>query len=179
MKPVVKPGMKSDRSIPLASLSTAQESALKRVQTLSLLTDNLITIPGTEIGIGLDPIIGLLPAGGDIAGIVVSSYIVLEAARFGVPHSTVLRMVLNLLFDGLIGMVPMLGDLVDVGWKANTRNLRLLESHITEGTLQRKADRRFMLLLTLALVLIVLGFAALILLVVGSIWAFLSSVLGF
>ncbi|MEB3295320.1 MAG: DUF4112 domain-containing protein [Synechococcales bacterium] len=163
---------------PIAILSKSQEATLKRVRTLSLLTDNLVTIPGTEIGVGLDPLIGLLPAGGDIAGMVLSAYIVLEAARFGVPSATVLRMVWNLIFDGLVGMVPMLGDLLDVGWKANTRNLRLLESHIIQGTLQRKADRKFMFLLVLTLGLIIVGFAALITLVVGGIWTLFSRLLG-
>lgn len=148
----------------------SRDQALQRVRTVGQLLDNAIAIPGTNYRVGLDPLLGLLPGGGDMVGIVVSAYIVLEAARFGVPKSTLIRMVLNILLDSSVGAIPVVGDLFDFAWKSNSRNVALLESHVTNGTLQRKVDRRFMLVLAIVLLLIVLSFAALATLVVGLVW---------
>jgi len=155
-------------------MSPSKESALQRIRALGHLLDNAIEIPGTGYRIGLDPIIGLLPVGGDTVGLFLSAYIVLEAARLGVPKTSVGRMVLNLLIDFLVGSIPVLGDLFDVAWKANVQNLSLLEAHIQDGTLQRKADRTFLVLLGLLLGTIVVTVAAVLALVVGLVWKLLS-----
>jgi Domain of unknown function (DUF4112) len=100
------------------------------VERLVFLLDQALGIPGTRWRIGLDGIVGLLfPGGGDALGAVVSAALVLLAARQGVPRVVVARMVFNVAVDALIGAIPVLGDLFDIGWKANTRNLRLLERH--------------------------------------------------
>ncbi|MBD2327622.1 DUF4112 domain-containing protein [Alkalinema sp. FACHB-956] len=148
----------------------SRDQALQRVRAVGQLLDNAIAIPGTNYRVGLDPLLGLLPGGGDMVGIVVSAYIVLEAARFGVPKSTLIRMVLNILLDSSVGAIPVVGDLFDFAWKSNSRNVALLESHVTNGTLQRKVDRRFIFVLAIVLLLIVLSFAALATLVVGLVW---------
>jgi hypothetical protein len=105
-------------------------AALDRSRALARLLDNLIRIPGTNIGIGLDSIIGLVPGLGDVAGGVMSAYVLLTAARLGVPKAVLGRMLLNLGTDALVGAVPVLGDLFDVGFKANQRNVRLLEQSL-------------------------------------------------
>lgn len=103
----------------------------KRVRVLGKLLDNSITVPGTGWKIGLDPIIGLIPGVGDLVGAVLSGYIILEAARAEVPTLTLARMLVNVGIDTLVGAVPALGDVFDAAWKANTKNVALLERHLS------------------------------------------------
>jgi hypothetical protein len=90
--------------------------------------DEAVRIPGTNIRIGLDALLGLIPGGGDVAGGLFSGLIILQAARAGAPTAVLGRMLGNLLVDVVLGAVPILGDVFDVAWRANTRNVRLLES---------------------------------------------------
>ncbi|RCJ27539.1 hypothetical protein A6770_25705 [Nostoc minutum NIES-26] len=108
---------------------SAHVPTLKRLRQLSRLLDKVITIPGTPIAIGLDPILGFIPIGGDFLGFLLSSYIIVEAARLGVPKATLGRMLLNVIIDSLIGAIPVAGDFFDFAWKANEYNLKLLEEH--------------------------------------------------
>ncbi|NEO19896.1 MULTISPECIES: DUF4112 domain-containing protein [unclassified Moorena] len=133
-------------------------STLRRVRRVSYLLDNAIPIPGTRYRIGLDPIIGLLPGGGDFVGTIISSYIVVEAARLGVSRSTLVEMVLNILLETVTGSVPVLGDLVDAAWKANVKNVELLEKELNvSSSAPQKSDWLFLILLLsgLAVVLVV------------------------
>ncbi|MGB3491483.1 MAG: DUF4112 domain-containing protein [Elainellaceae cyanobacterium] len=135
--------------------SLSRTAGLDRIRGLSHLLDNAIPIPGTGYSFGLDPILGLLPAGGDVMGTVLSAYIVLEAARFRLPGATLTRMVFNIVLEMVVGTVPLIGDLFDVGWKSNIQNLKLLEAHLEEPTEYRTADRKFLVILVLALVAVV------------------------
>lgn len=92
--------------------------------------DSSIPIPGTGRKIGLDPLLGLVPFVGDFTGALVSVYIVLSAARAGVPAFTLIRMLGNVALDTLAGSVPILGDLFDAGWKSNLKNVALFERHL-------------------------------------------------
>ncbi|NEO15192.1 MULTISPECIES: DUF4112 domain-containing protein [unclassified Moorena] len=133
-------------------------STLRRVRRVSYLLDNAIPIPGTRYRIGLDPIIGLLPGGGDFVGTIISSYIVVEAARLGVSRSTLVEMVLNILLETVSGSIPVLGDLVDAAWKANVKNVELLEKELNvSSSTPQKSDWLFLVLLLsgLAVVLVV------------------------
>src|SRR6185436_18726297 len=96
------------------------------------LLDSSIPIPGTRFTIGLDALIGLFPFIGDMVGVALSSYILSEASRIGVPRSVLLRMAFNVVLEGLIGMVPLAGDVFDAAFKANQRNVRLLESWLDQ-----------------------------------------------
>jgi Domain of unknown function (DUF4112) len=136
---------------------STSDPTLQRLRNLTHVLDNAISIPGTRIRVGLDAVLGLLPGGGDVAGAALSAYIVLEAARFGLPKETLMRMLTNLLLDMVLGSFPMLGDLFDAGWKANSRNLDLLEAHVKNPKPQRASDRVFLIFLVAALVLIVVG----------------------
>lgn len=133
--------------------SRSHHPALQRIRALSFLLDNAIKIPGTRFRIGLDPIVGLLVGGGDAAGVILSSYIVLEAARLGLPRQVLLTMLGNLITDLVGGSVPIVGDLFDAGWKANTRNLKLIEESIAVNSDRAQPPDR----LFLALVILVLG----------------------
>jgi Domain of unknown function (DUF4112) len=106
------------------------EGRIRRVRVLGKLLDNSIPIPGTSWKIGLDPIIGLIPGVGDLAGALLSGYIVLEAVRAEVPTFTLVRMIVNVGIDTLLGAIPALGDVFDAAWKANTMNVALLERHL-------------------------------------------------
>lgn len=121
--------------------------AVRRVKTLSYLLDNSIRIPGTRYRIGLDPIIGLLPGIGDTAGAVLSTYIVLESARLGASLATLSRMVINILVESIFGSLPLIGDVFDAAWKANERNMNLLESHLEKSDERKRKDARFMFVL--------------------------------
>ncbi|NEO36572.1 MAG: DUF4112 domain-containing protein [Moorea sp. SIOASIH] len=131
-------------------------STLKRVRRVSYLLDNAIPIPGTGYRIGLDPIIGLLPGGGDVLGTIISSYIVVEAARLGVSRSTLVEMVLNILLETVSGSIPVLGDLVDAAWKANVKNVELLEKELNVSSPPQKSDWLFLVLLLAGLAVVLL-----------------------
>ncbi|MDB9375109.1 DUF4112 domain-containing protein [Nodularia sphaerocarpa] len=110
--------------------SDTQALTLKRLRRLSHILDKVVAVPGTPIRIGLDPLIGFIPIGGDVLGIILASYIVIEAARLGVPKAILSKMVLNVIIDGLVGTVPVMGDLFDFVWTANEYNIKLLEEHL-------------------------------------------------
>lgn len=95
---------------------------------MSRLLDSSFRIPGTQIRTGIDPVIGLIPGVGDLAGAALSTYLVAEAARLGIPRRTVARMMTNVGIETLVGAIPILGDLFDVAFRANRRNVKLLEN---------------------------------------------------
>lgn len=97
------------------------------MRRVARLLDDAVAIPGTGIRVGLDPLLGLVPGLGDVAGALASLYIVLGALRLGAPSSVVARMLANVAVDSLLGSIPVLGDLFDFGWKSNRRNVELLE----------------------------------------------------
>jgi Domain of unknown function (DUF4112) len=142
-----------------------------RLRRLSHLLDNAIPIPGTSYRIGIDPILGLLPGGGDTVAGALGAYIVFEAARMGLPRSVIWQMVGNIVFDSLVGIIPVAGDLFDAGWKANVRNIALLEKHLqlTSGDRQ-KSDKLFLFGLIVLLIIIVIGFAALTIAIISWFW---------
>lgn len=135
-------------------------ASLQRLRKLSGLLDNAIGIPGTKFRIGLDPILGLLPGAGDFLGTALSAYIVIEAARLGLPRAALGRMVLNILIEGAVGTVPVLGDLFDFAWKANIRNMTLLEAHLNVPQESKKASRWFIFLLLAGLLIFGVGLVA-------------------
>jgi len=111
---------------PFLSADLGREASLARLETLAHFMDTAFVIPGINRRIGFDALIGLVPVIGDVAGMVISSFIVYEAKRLGAPRWLVARMGLNVAFDGLLGVVPLAGDLFDAAFKANRRNVRLL-----------------------------------------------------
>ena len=104
---------------------SVDEAAVQRMRFVARLLDDSIRLPGTKFKIGLDPIIGVLPVAGDAVAAALSGYIVLESARLGVSYLTLLRMLANVGVDFAVGSVPVVGDVFDVAWKANVRNLQL------------------------------------------------------
>jgi hypothetical protein len=132
----------------------------RRVRRVAWLLDDIIRIPGTRLRFGIDPLLGLLPVGGDVAGGVLSGYIILAAARAGAPPSVLGRMGLNVMIDAIVGAVPLLGDLFDAGWKANRRNAALLQQYVDTPGPVKRGSRAVVALVLAALALVLIGAAA-------------------
>jgi hypothetical protein len=115
------------------------QSSLETAQFLARWLDAAVHVPGTRISVGLDAIIGLIPGGGDLVTALASLYILNIANSHGMPGVTQLRMALNIAIDAVVGAIPLVGDLFDVYWKANLKNVELLEREI----LQEVVDRSF------------------------------------
>lgn len=98
-----------------------------RLRRLSRALDSAVTIPGTNVRIGLDPILGLLPVAGDAVSAALSLYPVAEAYRFGASRRTLAKMLGLVGIDAAIGSIPVIGDVFDAFWKANEWNARTLE----------------------------------------------------
>ncbi len=154
-----------------ASTSSARrQTSLTRVRQLSRLLDNAIALPGTNYRVGLDPLIGLIPAAGDYLSGGLSAYIIWEAAQLGASKKTLLRMVANVAWDALAGTVPVAGDLFDVAWKANARNAALLEAQANDPEARDRADTGFVILLIGVILLILIAATLLGFLVLALVW---------
>lgn len=134
---------------------------MEKVHALARLLDSAVRVPGTNIRFGLDALIGLVPGVGDLTGAALSSYIVLAAARLGVPPTVLTRMLLNLGVDTLVGTIPLLGDLFDVAFRANLKNAALLERYAREPDAVRKSSRLAIALAVGGIVLLAAGGLAL------------------
>jgi hypothetical protein len=132
----------------------------------AVLLDSAFRVPGTNVRFGFDAIAGLIPGLGDLAAPLFTVLLLVHGMRRGVPAVVQARMVLNAVIDMLLGLFPVLGDLADVAWKANLRNLALLERHSRAGVKPQAGDYLFVFLciaVVLALALIpVLLFAFLV-----------------
>ncbi|MBL8660752.1 MAG: DUF4112 domain-containing protein [Rhodospirillales bacterium] len=110
--------------------SNRHHARIRRLERLAELLDDRFRIPGTRWRFGLDSLIGLVPGVGDAAGAIMSAYIIAEAARLGLPKRAVLRMLANLGIDTVLGAVPLAGDLFDVAYKSNRRNVNIALDHL-------------------------------------------------
>jgi Domain of unknown function (DUF4112) len=114
----------------------SRRQRIERLERLARLLDTAIVIPGTGIRFGADAVIGLLPGVGDALTAGLSAWIIYEAHKLGLPRRLLARMIANVALDSVLGAVPVAGDLFDVMWRANRRNVRLLREHLErEGLL--------------------------------------------
>ena len=143
------------RNVPPAPDSS--DPSLRTARALARVLDSAVGIPGTRFRVGLDAILGLIPGGGDVAAAALSGYIVLAAAKRGVPRTVIARMLLNVLVDTAVGSVPILGDLFDVAFKSNQRNVALLERHEVEPGAVRRQSKGVVAAVIVAVTLIALG----------------------
>lgn len=107
---------------------------LEELRRFARLLDEAFKIPILNYRVGLEPILGLVPVLGDVSGFLLSGYLIVLAARLGLPRELVVRMVVNALLDAAIGSIPVVGDVFDFFWKVNKRNLRLVERYLGATT---------------------------------------------
>jgi hypothetical protein len=154
-----------------ASRAERFRAAERRIGRVTHALDELIAVPGTPVRVGLDPIIGLIPVVGDAVAGIVGAWIIGEAARFGVPRLVLGRMVVNLVVDLVIGAIPLLGDLYDVVFRSNSRNLELFRRHALEPDASTRGEQAFFV----GLLLLVVGVVWLMLTAIGAVWQVLTT----
>ena len=137
------------------------EEKLLRLKLLSERLDNSIKIPGTNQKIGIDAIIGLIPILGDFIGVIFSTYIMYSGIKMGVSSKIVKKMATNLAIEFIIGSIPLIGDIFDALWKANKKNVELIE----EATIENQENYRLNYLIIASLIVLILS---LILVILGS-----------
>jgi hypothetical protein len=116
------------------------DPALPALRKWAVLLDSAFQVPGTKMRFGLDPIVGLVPGAGDVVTGFFAVMILLHAIRLRIPKVVIARILLNTGLDLLVGAVPLLGDLFDAGFKANLRNLTLLERHAQRQVRPSRSD---------------------------------------
>jgi len=123
--------------------------------------DAQFRIPGTSIRFGLDSLIGLVPGVGDLVSFFISGYMVSIAVKKGASGFVQARMLFNIVIDAVVGAVPILGDIFDVAFKANQRNMKLLQQHYGEGKHQGSSKK-----VIVPVVIVMIG------VLVGLVWLF-------
>jgi hypothetical protein len=126
--------------------SSSDRSSVALLRRWAVLLDSAFEIPGTNIRFGLDAVLGLVPGIGDLASPIFTGLLLVTGLKMRLPLIVQARMVLNAAIDMLIGLVPILGDAADIAWKANLRNLALLERHARPGVRPARGDYVFVLL---------------------------------
>ena len=148
-------------------LTPVQVHRIDALRKMARLLDSAFYVPGLNVRFGLDPIIGLLPLVGDLISPLFTVGILLQARELGLPRVVQMRMVLNVAIDTFLGVVPIVGDLFDFAWKANDMNMALLERHAYEEHRPTPGDWLFVV----AMVVLLIGIAALPFLVLGWLFA--------
>jgi Domain of unknown function (DUF4112) len=124
------------------------------LRQIARLLDSAVPVPGTSFRFGLDPILGLVPGFGDIVSPLFTLGIIWQARDLGIPRVVIVRMIIYVAIDTLVGLVPILGDLFDFAWKSNNKNLALLEQHAFEERGPSAGDWSFVIM-SIAAVLVI------------------------
>lgn len=120
-----------DQLFTAAGIDARDPAAIRRrIETMEMLLERSLVIPGINRAVGLDSILGLVPVIGDVVTAAMGAYIVWEARNLGMPKWQLWRMAGNIGFDALVGAVPLAGDLFDFLFKSNSRNLRIIRKHL-------------------------------------------------
>ena len=110
----------------------ALEARYRRLRQIAVLMDGFLRVPGTKFRFGLNSLIGLPPGAGDAMLAAISLWIVWQGSKLGLPRKEIVRMLGNVAIEAALGSVPVVGDLFDIMWKANLRNLAIIEQHLAE-----------------------------------------------
>jgi hypothetical protein len=142
----------------VVGLSRAERfaAAERRIGRVTHVLDELVSVPGTPIKVGLDPVIGVIPIAGDALAALVGVWVILEASRFGIPRVVLGRMVANLVVDLGIGAIPLIGDAYDLFFRSNSRNLDLFRRHALDPGASTRGEQAF--------------FVGLVVLAIGLLW---------
>ena len=127
--------VRSDFFEAIKAADPSREDALARIALLAKLMDSAFVIPGLNRRVGFDAVLGLVPGVGDAISAALASYIIWEARQLGLPRWKIARMIGNVAVDTALGSIPLAGDVFDVFFRANERNLRIIHDHL--GTLKR------------------------------------------
>ncbi len=138
------------------------------VRQMADLLDSRFRIPGTQQTFGVDAVLGLIPGVGDVVGLAAGGVVITNAVRLGARGWTLVQMLVNMVLDATIGSVPVAGTIFDVFYKANNRNVALLEEHVRDAQTARTQARRTVLRSITAVVVVTVVVA--IVLVVGLVW---------
>ena len=138
----------------LRRLTPSQEQRVELLRRVARMLDSAVPVPGTSFRFGLDPILGLVPGVGDLVSPLFTLGILFQARDLGIPRIVQLRMIFNVAIDVLTGFIPLIGDLFDFAWKANNRNMALLERHVYEEHGPSRSDWAFVGACILLLVVI-------------------------
>ena len=142
-----------DSSGRIESVRSEEADRVRRnLQQLAWLLDSSIPIPGTRLTVGVDALVGLFPVIGDLIGVALSSYILSQAARLGAPRSVLTRMAFNIGVEGVVGIIPFAGDVFDAAFKANQRNVQLLDQWLEEPRRTERSTKAFAAMIIVALV---------------------------
>ncbi len=129
------PAARSDLFDAIKAAGPTREDSLARITLVAKLMDSAFVVPGLNRRIGLDAVLGLVPGVGDAISAALASYIIWEARQLGLPRWKIARMIGNVAVDTALGAIPLAGDVFDVFFKANERNLRIIHDHL--GTSKR------------------------------------------
>ena len=163
--------MKTATAFPTPGVADNQ-GRMQRLRSMAWLLDNSIPLPG-GFRVGLDALIGLVPGIGDAVGALISVFILNEARMLGAPRSVLMRMSGNILIETIIGAIPFAGDLFDAGFKANMRNIALLERYQSDPVRSTRSSRTFVAIFSLlAVALVAFMIAVPILVVIAIVRAF-------
>ncbi|MBA3889320.1 MAG: DUF4112 domain-containing protein [Gemmatimonadaceae bacterium] len=138
---------------------------LAHLRQFSHVLDSAIRIPGTNFRVGMDGLLGLIPGVGDVTTGLASVFIIMTAARMGVPRSVLTRMIMNVAIDTAVGVIPIVGDAFDFAFKSNLRNVALTERYMTAPEEERRRTERvsrlqLVGLIAVLVVVVVLGIIA-------------------
>lgn len=157
----------------MTDLPASQNGELAKLKRLAWLLDNALPLPG-GYRIGIDSLLGLVPGVGDSAGLIASAYIVWRANLMRIPTPVLAKMIGNIAIDAVLGVVPLLGDIFDIAYKANLRNVELIESELTGSAVQHAPTPgmgRRALLITITILLVagvIFGFILLVVVVFAA-----------
>lgn len=133
------------------------QKRLDRLRGIATVLDDAVRIPGTNIRFGLDALLGLVPGAGDAVTGAVAAYAIVLAARLGAPPVVIARMAMNVLVDVATGTIPVLGDIFDVGWKSNRKNVQLLERYQAQPQKVKKGSWAVVVVMLLLIVAAIVG----------------------
>ena len=143
---------------------------MQALDRLAWILDSSLKVPGTQWRVGLDGLIGLIPGIGDVTAGAVSSYILLQAVKMGVPSMVIARMALNIVLESVVGAIPVLGDIFDFMFKANQRNVNLMRDYVTNPSPVKRRS-------TLTVVSVIAGIVALLVFIFWAVFSLLGALI--
>lgn len=161
--------------LPEGTSKNERQREIDRLEKLARLLDSAFPLVG-NFRIGVDGLIGLIPGIGDLVGASLSTYMVVKAAQLGASTFSLIRMMSNILIESLVGIIPILGDLFDVTWRANERNMRVLQNQLSHEPPLRGSKKRLTTAVILLLLVFVLVLFGLVFLAFSLLWMLISSI---